>query len=232
MEHNIKCCGIVVAAGNSTRMGTPKQFLSLCGVPAIIRTLSAFEQAELIRSVVVVCREQDRGRMEEEIGKYGIGKVSALVPGGRTRQESVHAGVCAAGEADFFAIHDGARATVTAEEVDAVVRDAFRFGASTLAVPVKDTIKRADGRGFVSTTLERSFLWAVQTPQVFERKIYFSAWNQAEKDGRNYTDDCQILEHAGFAVHLCRGSDTNLKLTTADDVVFAEAAVRRREGRP
>ncbi len=233
MKTKSNCCGIIVAAGNSTRMalGFSKQFLLLCGIPAIVRTLSAFDAASRIDSVVVVCRGEDISELQEYIQKYNIKKVMAVVSGGSTRQQSVAAGILAApGETAYFAIHDGARALITPEEIDGAVEDGIRFGASALAVPVKDTIKLVDEEGFVSSTPQRSALWAVQTPQVFERGIYLAAMAQAEKDGADYTDDCQLAEKSGARVHLCQGKYTNLKLTTGDDIILAETIIKNREG--
>lgn len=235
MEEKPCCCGIIVAAGNSTRMALnfSKQFVLLCGIPAIIRTLSAFEEANRIDSVVVVCRSEDITELKNLLEKYHIKKVTDIVPGGSTRQQSVAYGIRAASQpASYFAIHDGARALITPAEINAAVEDAIRFGAATLAVPVKDTIKQAGENGFVASTPERSTLWAVQTPQVFERGIYLAAMEQAEKDCADYTDDCQLVEKAGIQVHLCMGEYTNMKLTTRDDIDLAEVILKNREGKP
>lgn len=234
MKIKINCCGIIVAAGNSTRMalGISKQFVLLCGIPAIARTLFAFDEANRIDSVVVVCRSEDILELEDCIQKFHIKKVMAIVPGGSTRQQSVAAGILAAPcETSYFAVHDGARPVITSDEINTAVEDGIQFGASALAVPVKDTIKSVDENGFVSSTPERSVLWAVQTPQVFERGIYLAAMQQAEKDGADYTDDCQLAEKSGTRVHLCRGEYTNLKLTTGEDIVLAETIIKNRENK-
>lgn len=232
MKEKPMCCAIIVAAGDSSRMALEysKQFVPLCGVPAIAHTLSAFEAAQTIDSAVIVCREADKEKIKNLIIQHQYIKIGAIVPGGKTRQQSVQAGIAAApAEAAYFAIHDGARALVTAGEIDAVVQDAFHYGASSLAVPVKDTIKVADESGFIASTPNRSLLWAVQTPQVFERDVYLRALAQAQKEGADYTDDCQLVEHLGNKVHLCPGEYTNLKLTTPDDIPLAETILRKRE---
>ena len=229
------CCGIIVAAGSSTRMslGYSKQFVLLCGIPAIIHTLTAFQMANRIDSVVVVCRDADFLELNNYIQQYKIKKVKAVVLGGNTRQKSVAAGILAAPrEATYFAIHDGARMLIDSDEINTTVEDAFRFGASALAVPVKDTIKLVDENDFVVSTPERSLLWAVQTPQVFERGIYLDAMERAKKDGADYTDDCQLVEKNGIKVHLRRGKYTNLKLTTREDLFLAETIIRNREETP
>lgn len=226
------CCAVVVAAGNSTRMalGFSKQFVSLCGVPAIVHTLSAFDAAELIQCTVVVCRKEDIDQIQHEIQEYKIQKVTAITEGGTTRQQSVAAGISAApDDAAYFAIHDGARALITPEEINASVEDAFECGASALAVPVKDTIKIVGKNNYIVSTPERSTMWAVQTPQVFERGLYLRAMKQADKDGGDYTDDCQLVEHIGVKVHLCMGTYKNIKLTTVEDLEIAQAVLKSRE---
>jgi len=233
MKTKPNCCAVIVAAGNSERMalGFSKQFIPLCGVPVIARTLSAFDAADLIDCVVVVCREEDFAALQLCIEKFQFKKINAVVQGGATRQESVAAGIAAAPEdASYFAIHDGARALITPDEINSVVEDCFECGASALAAPVKDTIKIIGKNNYVVSTPERSSLWAVQTPQVFERGIYQTAMQQAQKDGTDYTDDCQLVEHMGVRVHLCKGEYTNIKLTTKEDICFAEAIVKSREG--
>jgi 2-C-methyl-D-erythritol 4-phosphate cytidylyltransferase len=231
LKQNRFCCAVIAAAGNSTRMGVkcPKQFLPLLGVPVIIRTLAAFERSETVSAAVVVCREEDTARMRDLLREWKIRKVCAVVPGGESRQESVAAGLAAVPpEADYVAVHDGARALICPEEIDACVRDCFATGASALAVPVKDTIKVVDSQCRVLSTPDRSALWAVQTPQVFERNIYQRALEEAKRRGGDYTDDCQLAEHIGAPVHLCEGSYENIKLTTPEDLCLAEAILRKR----
>lgn len=212
--------------------GVSKQFLPILGVPAVARALLAFERARTVRHTVVVCRREERERMERCVRKYGAGKVVSVVTGGETRQESVSAGVAAAPREDgFLAVHDGARPLVLPEEIDACVRDAFRTGASALGTPLKDTVKRIDPSGLVVSTPRREGLWAVQTPQVFERGLYLRALERAAREGADYTDDCQLVEHIGGAVHLCRGSCENIKLTTSEDVPAAEAVLCFRGGK-
>lgn len=231
MKYQDLCSAVIVAAGFSRRMGgeDSKQFLPLCGVPVIVHTLRAFEAAREVQTCVVVCRGEDCERMRSLAEKYGLHKASAFVPGGETRQRSVAAGIAAVPrEAGWLAIHDGARPLVTPQEIDGCIRDAREYGASALCVPVKDTLKVTDEAGFVVSTPPRGQLRAVQTPQVFERAAYERALRQAESDGKDYTDDCQLLEHMGLRVHLYPGSYNNIKLTTSGDVPVAEAALRRR----
>lgn len=227
-----RCSAIVVAAGSSTRMALGnrnKVFLPLLGVPAIVWTLRAFERAELVGEIVVVCRQEDMEQLRGWTREYSLQKVAAIVSGGTTRQQSVAAGIAAAyPDTDYFAIHDGARPLVSPEGVDNVIRDAMLYQASTLATPVKDTIKVAARNGMIHYTPDRATLWSVQTPQVFGREPYLRAMELARSEAGDYTDDCQLLEHIGVKVHLCMGEYTNLKLTTQDDVLAAEAILKSR----
>ncbi|QAT50462.1 2-C-methyl-D-erythritol 4-phosphate cytidylyltransferase [Caproiciproducens sp. NJN-50] len=227
------CCAVIAAAGRSARMGSgiSKQFLPVLGVPAVVRTLRAFDGARAVGQVVIVCRKEDLGAMRDCIGRYRIQKAAAVVPGGASRQESVFAGVEALPrDAGYLAVHDGARPLVTPEEIDLCVRDAFKTGASALGTPLKDTVKRIDSGQRVLSTPDREGLWTVQTPQTFRMDLYRRALSKAREDGKDYTDDCQLVERIGVRVHLCRGSYENIKLTTPEDLVIAEAILKKREG--
>lgn len=206
---------------------TPKQLLPLCGEPLLSHTLRAFEAAESVDSVVVVCRREDLPAIKALAAPFH--KVRAFPEGGATRQSSVAAGVKAAEEAEILAIHDGARALITPEEIDRVVADCRLFGASTLAVSVVDTIKEADSQELVARTLDRSVLRSIQTPQVFYKAEYEKAMEAAEAAGKDFTDDCQLMEFVGRKVHLCPGSRSNLKVTTPEDLLFAQAILQQRK---
>ncbi len=213
---------VIVAAGNSTRMGTPKQFLSLGGRPLIAHTLAAFEQCEAIGEIVVVARAEDHARVREIAAQYGITKLTAVAEGGNTRQQSVQRGVALCRDASYVAIHDGARPLVTPAVIERVVQAAVQYGAATAAVRTKDTVKLADENGMVTTTLNRDAVWNVQTPQIFKRELYERALSHAVRQGLDATDDCRLIEAMGHPVKLVEGSYRNIKVTTPDDVPFAE----------
>lgn len=214
---------VIVAAGNSTRMGTNKQLLMLGDRPVIAHTLAAFQRASVIDEIVLVTRAEDEGILRDIAAQYGITKLTAVVSGGAERQESVANGVAACrADAAYFAIHDGARPLITPELIAAVVEAAGRDGAAAAAVRVKDTIKVADERGFIVDTPDRATLWSVQTPQVFERALYLDALARARESGLRVTDDCRLAEAAGYAVRLVEGSYANLKITTPEDIPMAE----------
>ena len=223
---------IIVAAGQSRRMGgdTSKQFILIDGVPVIVRTLKAFEIAERIREVVIAARQEDIPQMYALIQDYEITKVKQIITGGETRQESVFRAIAQVDEnADFLAIHDGARPLIRPQEIDLAVSAAVEHGAAALGVPVKDTVKQVDADGKIVDTPERSALWAVQTPQVFSRALYLRATEQAGEAAAQLTDDCQLIERTGAPVYLVRGAYANLKITTPEDVFAAEGILRATE---
>lgn len=225
-----KCGAVIVAAGSSQRMGgtTSKMFMELCGEPVLVRCLEAVSAPVCIEEIVVVCRQEDIPQVKALSGHFP--KVGAVVPGGETRQRSVENGLRAlSGACTLVAIHDGARPLVTTAEIERVVADAARFGAATLAVPVKDTIKVASSDGFIENTPNRSVLWAVQTPQVFSRALYEEAVRSAESSGQDFTDDCQLMERLGHPVYLTRGLYSNLKITTPEDIPAAQALWREQQ---
>ncbi len=217
---------VIVAAGSSTRMGIPKQFIPLNGRPLIAYTLVAFEQCTAIGEIVVVAREEDHTRLREIADTYGITKLAAVVVGGSTRQDSVRNGVSRCTAADYVAIHDGARPLVTPAIIERVAQAAVQYGAATAAVHTKDTVKIADENGMVIETPDRTTLWNVQTPQIFDKTLYERAWQHATEQGLDATDDCQLIEAIGHPVKLIEGCYTNVKVTTPEDVPFAEELLK------
>ena len=214
---------VIAAAGSSSRMGGRDKLAELLdGIPVILRTLAAVEAVPEIREIVVVTRED---RVEEYRRLLGqCFRLRAVVPGGSTRQESVRNGVRALSpDCTLAAIHDGARPLVTPEVFARCIEAARNCGAATAAVPVKDTIKLADEAGRVLDTPDRSRLWAVQTPQIFDRERYLRAAEEAERRGLSCTDDCQLFEAMGWEVQLVMGDYRNLKLTTPEDFLAAGA---------
>lgn len=223
------CSAVIVAAGNSTRMGIPKQLVAFYGEPALSYTLKAFDQAESVSEIIVVARPDEQEKILLLAGQACKSKKVCCVTGGESRQQSVLAGVRAASEtAEIVAVHDGARLLITADEINRVIADAVQHGASALAVRVKDTIKTVGEGCMVAGTPVRASLWAVQTPQVFPRAAFLCALECAVKEGREYTDDCQLWEQRGNPVHLLLGNDENIKLTTPTDLLVAQAILQKR----
>lgn len=207
-----------------------KQFIEIMGKTVIEHTLSAFEECPLINEIVVVSREKDIEKIKNTADQNCFDKVKNVVSGGKTRGESVSNGIKAACEnTEFFAIHDGARPLILKKDIENVVKKAFEVKSAALGVAVKDTIKVADENSIVVSTPDRSSLRAIQTPQVFEKALYLSALEKAEKEGKDFTDDCQLIENAGGRVCIVLGSESNIKLTTPFDVIMAESILKARK---
>ena len=221
---------IIVAAGDSTRMGykLSKQLIPLNGRAAIEYTLKAFQSCDLIDEVVVVARSQDIENIAEVAFRFR--KVSTVTAGGSTRTASVRKGIHAADKrATHYAIHDGARVLITPEEIERVLIAAYECGAATLATPVTDTVKVVGENSEIISTPDRSSMWAVQTPQVFEKDLYKRAMGSALVNNLEVTDDCSLIEAIGERVRVVRGEYSNIKLTTPVDITIAEALLAKRK---
>ena len=215
---------IIVAAGNSTRMqGTNKQFSELSGIPVIIRTLLAFESCDMISRIILVTRTEDIFSLQMLGTKYGISKLTDIVCGGNSRQESVLKGFARiATDEKNVLIHDGARPLVTDEIIRRVAEGLITHMAVTCAVKLKDTVKQVDEKGKVITTPDRSSLVSVQTPQGVRKDEYLNAVQKAE-DVSVFTDDMSVMESAGYEVYTVEGSYKNIKITTPEDIAVAQA---------
>ena len=218
------CSAVVPAAGSSRRMGGENKLLmSVGGVPVIARTLLALAGSERISEIVVAVREEELLTIAEICKAYEIEKPLKLVAGGESRMDSVMAALAECdSRAELIAVHDGARPLVTAEVIDEAVGRAEEVYAAAPAVPVKDTVKVAV-QNVVQSTPDRSELFAVQTPQVFDAALLRAALQAAKEAGESPTDDCAAVERLGKQVYLTQGSYENIKITTPEDLVLAEA---------
>lgn len=224
------CVAILPAAGTSSRMKQygNKLFMEVCGTPVILLTLRALQSSPVIDEIIIPTRED----MIEEIKKLcldnGITKVKKIICGGSTRTESVLNGVLAAkGKFDLIAIHDAARPFITLDIIEKTVTAAANYGAAAPAVPVKDTIKEAFG-GIIKQTVPRETLFAVQTPQIFDSDLITGALIKAQRDDLSITDDCSAAEAIGAKVFLTEGDYFNIKITTPEDLIFANAILSTR----
>lgn len=222
---------IIAAAGNSTRYGTgkSKQFLILDNTPVLIKSIQAFEAIDDVKEIIVTARKQDFDIIEDFIAQYGVCKVKHIVEGGATRQDSIYAAVEKVDEeADLIAVHDGARPLIKRKVIESVIQKADEVDAAACAVPVKDTIKIIDSSGKIVTTPERASLRAVQTPQIFRFSLYKEAIEKAVSEGKQYTDDCQLVESMGYPIYLVDGDYENIKITTPDDLLVAAKFLSER----
>ncbi len=226
------CTAIVLAAGSGRRMGTKthKQYLLIGGRPVLYYSLKAFQDSDLIDDIILVTGEGEEGYCRETIvEKYHMTKVTRIIPGGKERYESVWKGLQEAKRTGYIFIHDGARPFVD----DGMIRRAYEsvceHRACVAGMPAKDTIKVVDEDGVVVDTPDRSRLWIVQTPQVFEAGLISRAYEMLISEGvTTATDDAMAVEKMlGFPVHMFEGSYENIKITTPEDLETAEAFLRK-----
>ncbi len=225
---------VVLAAGDGERFGNEngrKQFCSVAGVPAVVRSLLALQQSERIFEIVLVTAKEEISRCEAYKETYGLTKLKAVLPGGSERQASAKIGFEAISpKAAFVVFHDGARCLVTEKIIDDTVEAAYAHGAAVAAERARDTVKFADDNGFVKETPDRKDIWLVKTPQVFLANMYRAAIYTAEKDCVSATDDSALVERLGFRVKMVDCGSENIKLTVPTDLAVAEAILQTREG--
>ncbi len=223
------CSAVVVAAGTASRMqGIDKVLATLCGVPILVRTLQVFQNCPDVTEIVVVTREDLLVEISKLCKEYSLDKVSKIVVGGAERVLSVRAGLREVDrDAQLIAIHDAARPFLTQTVLKEVLHQAAASGAAAPAVPVNDTIKRAES-SIVLETVDRSTLWAVQTPQVFQADLIRAAVEKAVCDQAAVTDDCSAVERLGMNVVLTAGDRQNIKVTTPFDLMLGEAILTQR----
>jgi 2-C-methyl-D-erythritol 4-phosphate cytidylyltransferase len=228
---------VITAAGTGSRMqaNQNKQFLQIGRFPVIIRTLRVFDAHPQINGYLVTAAPGEITAMQNLIRQHGLKKSLGVVVGGETRQSSVFNGLKALSghiyenSASRVLVHDGARCFVTSEIIDRVIAGIEKYGACGAAMPVKDTIKRASADGAVAETLERSQLWAMQTPQGADYTVLLAAYQRAAIEQWQVTDDLSVLELAGIPVWLTTGDYRNIKLTTPEDLLMAEQLAKLDE---
>jgi 2-C-methyl-D-erythritol 4-phosphate cytidylyltransferase/2-C-methyl-D-erythritol 2,4-cyclodiphosphate synthase len=217
-----KASALIAAAGAGERLGKGinKAFVEVAGKPILAHTLSVFESCKAVGEIIIITGEPDIEAAGELVGRFGFSKVSGIVAGGVQRQDSVRNGLDAA-TGDIVAIHDAARPMVTVELIERSIEKAAEMGACVAAVPVIDTIKSARGDDVVST-VDRSELYSVQTPQTFRAELIRRAYERAYADGYYATDDAALVERLGDRVAVVVGSYDNIKVTTPSDLEIAQ----------
>ncbi|MGE5279576.1 MAG: 2-C-methyl-D-erythritol 4-phosphate cytidylyltransferase [Deltaproteobacteria bacterium] len=215
---------LVPAAGVGARMNAarPKPLLEIADTPIVVSTLEALARHPLIEEIVLVFSPEGLGEARDLVKRYKIAKVSRVIAGGATRKDSVRNGLeVVPSRAELVLIHDGVRPFVDEACITRVIEAAREGGAAVLGVPVKATVKRVDKRQEVDATLRREQLWEIQTPQVFERELIQKAYLRASRIAA--PDDASLVEAMGKRVRVVMGSYFNIKITTQEDLVFAEA---------
>lgn len=225
---------IVVAAGTGERMNLtiPKQYVKILGKPVLAHTLEVFESCPEIEEVIPVIHVLHEELFVQQVWrKYPYKKVRRYVFGGMRRQDSVYRGISELREfpEDFVLVHDGVRPLLDPLTLRRCVESLKKYEAICCAVPCVDTLKLTEDGVMIRETLDRKKIWRAQTPQGFRIGLLWEALQQAEKDGFWGTDDASLVERLGQSVHLVVGSEENLKITTPQDLVFAEEWLRWRK---
>ena len=227
---------VICAAGSSTRMTSlmgsevRKQFMMLEGMPVVARTLMAYEAANTIHEIIVVAREDEIPMYDGFRETYGLTKLTKVVKGGASRQESARLGSDEVNEkCRFIAVADAARCLITPEEIQRVCHAAYQWNAASAGIKATDTVKICDTSAFIDSTPDRSYVWMAQTPQVSALNLYRAAAYVARDEGFNATDDNSMLEHIRVPVKMVTCSRENIKITEPADVIFATAILEARK---
>jgi 2-C-methyl-D-erythritol 4-phosphate cytidylyltransferase len=220
---------IIVAAGSSQRMGFDKLLALIGDKPVLAHTLDAFEQTSCVDEIILVARPERVLEFQELVQQSGFKKVRKVVAGGAQRQDSVRAGLeLLSQETSYVAVHDAARPLVRPEQIERVFSLAREHGAAALAEPITDTLKRADQDRFVTGGVAREGLYAMQTPQIFSRKLLVDAYAVVAANNLSVTDEVSAVEHLGARVLLVPNAEFNVKITYPRDLLLAQSALTRR----
>jgi 2-C-methyl-D-erythritol 4-phosphate cytidylyltransferase len=220
---------IIVAAGDSRRMGFAKLFATIAGKPVIAHTIRAFERAGCVGGIIVVAREDRLGEIKKIVRDEKLKKVRSIITGGKHRQDSVRAGLDhLEATARYVAIHDAGRPLITAEQIELVLEQCRIYAAASLAEPISDTLKYADAEFFVTGSVDRHQLYAMQTPQVFERRLIEDAYRAVYAENASVTDEVSAVERLGRKVVLVPNTDLNFKITYPRDLALAEFVLKQR----
>ena len=223
------CVAIVPAAGTSSRMKSSgnKLFIEIGGVPVIVLTLLTLQKSPFIDEIIIPTQKELISDILNLCKAHSLNKVKSVIGGGKTRVESVYNGIKEAeSRFDLVAIHDAARPFVSQKIIEETILAADKYTAAAPATPIKDTVKEATD-SFVTKTLVRSSLFAIQTPQVFESSLIENALENALRNNLPITDDCSAVEEYGKKVFLTDGDFFNIKITTPEDIVFSEAILKK-----
>ncbi len=220
---NYKTAAVILAAGTGSRMNmkATKQTLQICGKTVLKRTLEAFDKANTVSSITIVCREEEYDFAIRE--SNDINKPVNIVLGGNTRVQSAKNGFLSIPkDSSYVMIHDAARCLIKPSDIDKIAKDAYKYGAATASYSVSDTIKKCNSYGVIIKTVSRENLRFVQTPQVFDVNLYTKALEKASVNDILVTDDNMLLENIDVKIFCTDTSKTNIKITTSSDLELAE----------
>lgn len=230
MTNRTLVSAIIVAAGKGKRMGQGfnKQYIILREKPIVAHTLEVFEKSSYIDDIILVVPKEEMAYAEKEVvSKFNLRKVTKIIGGGKERQDSVYNGLLAVdNNCKIVMVHDGVRPFVNEDLIKKSIEKTKKTGAVILAMPVKDTIKIINSKDEVVDTPNRKKLWAVQTPQTFLYEVLKSSYDRAQKEHIFATDDSMIVEKSGYVVKKIEGSYKNIKITTPEDLIMAEAIIQ------
>jgi 2-C-methyl-D-erythritol 4-phosphate cytidylyltransferase len=220
---------IIVAAGDSRRMGFDKLFAPIAGKPIIAHTIQAFEQAGCVGEIIIAARKDRLDEIKAIVRDESFKKIRSIIPGGKHRQDSVRAGLNHLDVgAKYVAVHDAARPLITAEQIERVFEQCRVHAAASLAEPISDTLKYADTEFFVTRPVDRHQLYAMQTPQVFERQLIEEAYRGVYAEKASVTDEVSAVERLGRKVILVPNQDLNFKITYPRDLALVEFVLNQR----
>jgi 2-C-methyl-D-erythritol 4-phosphate cytidylyltransferase len=220
---------IIVAAGDSRRMGFDKLFAAIAGKPVIAHTIRAFQRAASVNEIIVVAREDRHNEIKTIVRDEKSEKVRSIISGGKHRQDSVRAGLDHLDLATrWVAVHDAARPLITPEQIERVFQQCANHGAAALAEPINDTLKRANSDLLVSASVDRDQLYAMQTPQVFERQLIEEAYRSVCAENIFVTDEVSAIERMGRKVVLVVNGEFNFKITYPRDLPLADFVLKQR----
>jgi len=223
---------IIVAGGSSQRMGFDKLFAPLNGRPVVAHSIAAFENTASVHDIILVGRADRLSDYEEIVRRQGFGKISAVIPGGARRQDSVQKGLeRLAQDCTFVAVHDAARPLVRPEMIEKIYQCAKRHGAAASGAPVRDTLKRVDGELRVIGAIDRSNLYAVETPQIFRRDLLAEAYRAIANAALEMTDEISAVERIEGPIMLLPNEEPNFKITYPADLPLGELVLRQRGAR-
>ncbi len=221
---------IVPAAGLGRRFGGPvrKPFSKVVGIPLLIHTLKSLHRSKYVTEIIPVLRKRDIKRGLELIRSHKIGKVKQVAPGGRERQDSVYNALCLLKKECLVLVHDGVRPFIRPGLIERLIKGIRGVDGVIPGLPVNETLKKADSKGFVLSTVNRNEYMTIQTPQVFRLGAIRNAYDKAYKDGFNATDDASVVERAGGRIRIIEGDPLNIKVTTPEDMEIVKCVLKKK----
>lgn len=220
---------IILAAGQSQRMGYNKMLLKIGSKTVFERTVEAFELCDMIDEIIVAAPKESVEEYSEIVKNNGYSKVIGVVTGGSSRQESVKNALMAVSEeSEYVAVHDGARPLIKPESIALVANEAIEYGGAVASVKSVDTLKRIDENGVIVDTVDREMAVQVRTPQIFKKDIILEAHKKALEDGFEGTDECMLVERCNYPIKTVITGRDNIKLTYPEDALYMTEILRTR----